>query len=58
VFFPCGRTLEIGRSPLGFDRRLVAFDKHCPILLENFEFGQMIQGRGIFDVARSNVEAG
>ena len=58
VFVSGGRTLKVGGSSLRFYGCLVAFDEDTSVLFDNLKLGQRIEGWSIFDVTRSNIEAG
>ena len=53
-----GRAVKLDRSPIGLDGGFISFDEDRSVFLQDFELGEGIEGRGIFDITRRNVEAG
>jgi hypothetical protein len=51
-------ALDVGLSSRAFDGRLFAREVHGAVSLSDLEYGQVIEGRSIFDVAGFGIETG
>lgn len=51
-------AVEFDCSPIGLDGSFIPFDEDRSVFLQDFELGERVEGRGIFDITRRNVEAG